>query len=175
MHHFPAALYICGTMGQLTVSLIISAVLLNIYHHRPDVPPPTWLCRLVDGCLTPLLCIRRRKRPKLKDTPNNRPHNPSPQIHPKTITLPRVRNRATRELNQQKYTHAHVTDKSEEDNNASIIDFNKSEWQNIARVLERLAFIAFTIFNTIFSVGLFTLLKQWLSYLNWHYTNPRIP
>ena len=151
-----AALFVVGIMCQLTASLIISACLLNIYHHRPDVPPPACIRTLINGCLAPLLCIRCGK---LSKCGNKKQYSPSSETQNQTITIAQVHS-DTQEVTLPEYIRTYITEKIERDRSNSIADFNKSEWQNIARVLERLSFIGFAIFIIIISTEVFTALNQ---------------
>jgi hypothetical protein len=45
-------------MGQTTVSLIVTVIILNIYHRAPHKPVPPRVKRAVFGPVTTMLCMR---------------------------------------------------------------------------------------------------------------------
>ena len=147
-------------MCQLTASLVISAWLLNIYHHRPDVPPPTWLRSLVNGCLANLLCMNCRKRSQCRGKIRKDQRTSSSETQSRPITLIQNHHSGPQEVTLPEYIHKYVIKRSELVGKASIDEFNKSEWQNIARILDRLFFIAFAIFNIVISVAILVKLNQ---------------
>ena len=147
-----AAIYVCIVMCQLTVSLIITACLLNLYHHRPDVPPPAWLRRLVNGCLAPLLCINCGKGSKCRRKSRKDRYDPYSENQSRSVTLTQNHSSSLQEITLPEYIHTYVIKRSEHIGSCSIEDFNKREWQNIARILDRLFFMIFTIFNIFISV-----------------------
>ena len=147
-------------MGQLTASLIITACLLNLYHHRPDVPPPAWLQTLVHGCLEPLLCVRChvRRRSKRKGDKRQAKYAPSDGQH---YTLPRVYTPTPQAVSLPEYVRKYLLKKNEDNKEAAILESNTEEWQVIARILDRFFFILFTLFITILTAAVFVDILQW--------------
>ena len=156
---FPA-IYICSIMGQLTASLIITACLLNLYHHRPDVPPPAWLQTLVHGCLQPLLCVRChvRRRSNRKGDKRQAKYAPSDG---QPYILPRVYTPIPQAVSLPEYVRNYLLKKIEDDKEAAILESNTEEWQVIARVLDRFFFIVFILFITILTAVIFKDIVQW--------------
>ena len=153
-------------MCQLTASLIITACLLNIYHHRPDVPPPVWLRKLVNGCLASLLCINCGKRSHCRGKSPKDQYNPSSDTPSRSINLTPNHYAGSQEVTLPGYIHKYVIQRSEQVGKASMDEFNKSEWQNIARILDRLFFVTFTTFNTLISVVILITLNQWFLFFD---------
>ena len=154
------AIYVVSIMSQMTLSLIISACLLNIYHHRSDIPPPACIRTLINGCLAPLLCIRCGKLSKCRSQNSKQQASPSSEREFPTTCLFQAHHGSTQEISLPEYVRAYLIEKAELDRNTFLSDFNKCEWQKIARVLERLSFIGFAITITFLSVMVFLKLLQ---------------
>ena len=156
---FAATFLIC-IMGQISVSVVITAWILNIYHHSDDKPVPKWMKRLILEWIATMLCLKcgppkAEVSPlKLKITNNGdsiirtvasvllKGDDQSPQNKDNETTL-------------SDYMCAYVLHCAEKEESVVISDQNKSDWQSVARVLDRLFLIVFLLATIIAIVAYF--------------------
>ena len=143
-----AAIFIINIMCLISVSLIITIWILNLYYHSDDKPVPKWIKRLILEWIAAMPCVKCERPSTKVSSKNEMPDEkvimgsvetivvhddiPSPEKPRKEIILP-------------DYVSAFIQHSMEKEEAAAILDQNKSDWQSLARVMDRFFLIIFLV------------------------------
>ena len=147
-------------MALISTSLVITVCILNIYHHTTDNTVPRWIKVLVMDWIATMLCMKCG-RPK---------HQVAPRIEVscevakkmdtkvKSVPFLEVKNgvpapsKKGMDVNLPDYVRTYIFQAAEREAQTAISEENKSDWQIVGRVLDRLFLFIFLAIMIIISV-----------------------
>ena len=147
-------------MALISTSLVITMWILNIYYHTTDNPVPRWIKVLAMDWLTTMLCMKCG-RPKAQVAPNSDVScevAKKMDIEVKSPPSIEVKNgvpaspRKGIDVNLPDYVRTYIFQAAEREAQTAVSEENKSDWQMIGRVLDRLFLVIFLAIMIIISV-----------------------
>ena len=142
-------------MGVDAVSLIVTVLLLNLYHHSDSTEVPNWLKTIVCKYIATVLCFKcthseskvdpskeesisskialNNTEPVDEDQPTNGDASETPGV-----ILP-------------DYLRTYIQNRGKREKDSAISDENRSCWQTVARIMDRLFLLIYII--VIISIG----------------------
>ena len=136
-----AASFIINITCLLSAPLVISIWILNLYYHSADKPVPKWIKWLVLEWLATTVCLKCRCPVSKVSAANS--GSPDTRIVMGSVASINVnedfssRKKTGKEIIQPGYVCAFIPRSVEKEEAAAISDQNKSDWQSLARVLDR--------------------------------------
>ena len=168
---FAASFIIC-IMAVISACLVITVWILNLYHHSNDKPVPKWIKRIVLEWVAAMLCVKCGwSKSKVSAAKSNTMNNgeadmrsqASIEVHD-VVTLP---DKPGKEIILPDYVRAYILRGAETEICAAISDQNKSDWQSLARVMDRLFLIIFLFVMIIITITNYLAYKnEWITEWN---------
>ena len=155
-----AASFIINIMCLLSASLVISIWILNLYFHSDDKPVPKWIKWLVLEWLATTVCLKCRCPVSKVSAANS--GSPETRIVMGSVASINVnedfssRKKTGKEIIQPGYVCAFIPRSVEKEEAAAISDQNKSDWQSLARVLDRFFLVISLVAIIIITVMTYT-------------------
>ena len=158
-------------MALISSSLVITVWILNIYHHTTDNPVPRWIKLLVLDWMATMLCLRcGRPKPQIAprsglnrematDTDTPIKSTASLQVNDNILVPPKK----GMDVNLPDYLRTFILHATETEAQAVISEENRSDWQLVARVLDRLFLFIFLVIMVIICAIYFSIYKnKWM-------------
>ena len=159
-----AASFIINIMCLLSASLVISMWILNLYYHSDDKPVPKWIKRLVLEWIAATLCLKCRCPVSKVSAANS--GSPDTRVIMGSVASINVNDdvsspeKTGKEIILPDYVRAYILRSAEKEEAAALSDQNKSDWQFLARVMDRLFLVIFLVAVIIITAMTYTEYKS---------------
>ena len=140
-------------------SVALTACLLNLHHHSPERPVPSWMRKIVLQCLARVVCwrqssCRRKSVIEIEQITNGKEIND-------TIGTP---DKGT------SHWDAYFQHKLENAKEKSRLTANKTDWEDVVRVLDRLFFLLHLLLQLVFIPHIFSKIMSHFIESNWKWS-----